>query len=326
MPTNLAMRRTLAVLVVTAAVLGAPQPARGADDPRAERAALLLRVAELTDRLEDSQAGVVQAQFRQRARERGLADARRRLRDRAIAAYLYGSLARQAAEPAPGPYLAVAVQKERSVVDQAAAARTGADEARAAAETARTQLRDGAEALAEARRLLDVRIAADDARRDAEQRAADEARRKAQARQAAERASARARGDLLPRHRSATARQIELMARYPFGPLAPGTEPPPGLRTTGQVVSGPASWYGPGFDGRATASGAIYDMEGWTTASRDLPLGTMLVVSRNGKRALLLVNDRGPYVPNRVLDLSHAAAVHLGVGVSPVTAEVVVPG
>lgn len=326
MPTNLAMPRTLTVLVVTTVLLAAPQPAWGADEARAERAALLLRVAELTDRLEDGQAAVVQAQFRQRASERGLADARRRLRDRAIAAYLYGSLARQAAEPAPAPYLAVAVRKERSVVEQAAAARSGADEAREAAEAARTQLRDGAEALAEVRRVLDARIAADDARRDAEQRAADEARRRAQARQAAERASALARGDLLPRHRSATARQIELMARYPFGPLGPGTEMPPGLRATGQVIAGPASWYGPGFDGRATASGAIYDMEGWTTASRDLPLGTMLVVSRNGKRALLLVNDRGPYVPNRVLDLSHAAAVHLGVGVSAVTAEVVVPG
>src|SRR5688572_24526188 len=220
MPTNLAMRRTLAVLVVTTVVLGAPQPAGGADEARAERAALLLRVAELTDRLEDSQAAVVQAQFRQRARERGLAEARRRLRDRAIAAYLYGSLARQAAEPAPAPYLAVAVRKERSVVDEAASARAGADEARHAAEEARTRLRDGAGALEEARRLLDARIAADDARRDEEQRKADEARRRAQAKQAADRASARARGDLLPRHRTATARQIELMGRYPFGPVA----------------------------------------------------------------------------------------------------------
>jgi rare lipoprotein A len=67
-------------------------------------------------------------------------------------------------------------------------------------------------------------------------------------------------------------------------------------------------------------------MEGWTTASRELPLGTLLVVSRNGKRVLLLVNDRGPYVADRVLDLSHAASVYLGVGVSAVTAEIVVPG
>jgi rare lipoprotein A len=95
---------------------------------------------------------------------------------------------------------------------------------------------------------------------------------------------------------------------------------------TGQTFSGLASWYGPGFDGRANASGAIYDMEGWTCASRDLPLGTLLVVSRNDKHLLLLVNDRGPYVPNRILDLSHAASVALGVGVSPVTAEIVAPG
>ena len=326
MPTNLAMRRALVVLVAVAALWAGGVPAGAVDDARAERAALLLRIAELTDRLEDSQAGVVQAQFRQRARIRALADARRRLRDRAIAAYLYGSLARQAAQPAPAPYLAVAVRKEQSVLDEAAAARDGADEARLVAEQARARLRDGAADLAAARAQLDARIAADDARRDEEQRRADQARRAAVARQASERASARARGDLLPRHRQATARQLELMARYPFGPLAPGAALPTGLRATGKVVTGLASWYGPGFDGRATASGAIYDMEGWTTASRDLPLGTMLVVSRNGKRVLLLVNDRGPYVPNRVLDLSHAAATYLGVGVSPVTAEVVAPG
>ena len=325
MPTNLAMRRALAVLAVLVTVAAVPTSA-SATDPRADRAALLLRIAGLTDELEDTQAAVVQAQFRQRERAQALADARRRLRDRAIAAYLYGTLATEAAQPAPAPYLEVAVRKERSVLREAVVARDDADNARAAVEGARGRLRGNAAELAAARAQLDARIAADDARRDAEQRKADAARRAAQAKEAAERATARARGTLLPRHRNATARQIELMARYPFGPLPADGSLPAGLRATGQSFSGLASWYGPGFDGRATASGAIYDMEGWTCASRDLPLGTMLVVSRNGKRLLLLVNDRGPYVPNRVLDLSHAAAVALGVGVSPVTAEIVAPG
>jgi rare lipoprotein A len=221
--------------------------------------------------------------------------------------------------------LAVAVRKERAVLAGAAGARDDADGARQAAETARATLRDTGTALDQVRAGLDARIAADDARRDAEQRAADAARRAASASQAAERATARARGDLLPRHRQATAGQIELMVRYPFGPLPADGGPPSGLRATGQSFGGSASWYGPGFDGRPTASGAVYDMEGWTCASRDLPLGTMLVVSRNGKRVLLLVNDRGPYVDGRVLDLSHAAARYLGVGVSAVTAEVVAP-
>ena len=297
---------------------------RAADD-RADRAALLLRIADLTDQLEDTQAAVVQSQFRQRASDHTLTVARQRLRDRAVAAYVYGSLATEAAQPAPGPYLAVAVHKEQAVLDQAAAARDGADAVRAGAEEARSHLRDSAAELAAARAQLDARIAADDARRDEEQRRADEARRAALAQQASDRASAKARGDLLPRHKLATARQIALMSKYPFGPLAADAVPA-GLRVTGQRIDGLASWYGPGFDGRPTASGAVFDMEGWTCASRDLPLGTMLLVSRNGKRVLLLVNDRGPYVDNRVLDLSHAAATHLGVGVSPVTAEVVVPG
>src|SRR5207248_6736937 len=112
----------------------------------------------------------------------------------------------------------------------------------------------------------------------------------------------------------------QLMARIPSRP-APGI--PPGLHPTGQVLSGPPSWYGPGFDGRPTASGAIYDQEGWTCASKELPLGTILLVSENGRQVLLLVNDRGPYVEGWILDLSHGAAQALGHGgVSPVTAQV----
>ena len=75
------------------------------------------------------------------------------------------------------------------------------------------------------------------------------------------------------------------------------------------MFEGIASWYGPGFNGRPTASGAIYDQEAWTVASKELPLGTWLVVRRGEQRVLLLVNDRGPYVEGRVLDLSAAAAL-----------------
>ena len=76
---------------------------------------------------------------------------------------------------------------------------------------------------------------------------------------------------------------------------------------------------------QTTASGALYDQEGWTCASRDLPFGTMLLVGHAGRKVLLLVNDRGPYVADRVLDLSHAAAQALGVRLGPVDAQVVVP-
>ena len=87
-----------------------------------------------------------------------------------------------------------------------------------------------------------------------------------------------------------------------------------------------ASWYGPGFDGRATATGALFDQESWTVASKELPLGTVLLVTRGDRAVLALVNDRGPFVTGRVLDLSRAVAAELGTihaGVAHVRAEVV---
>jgi rare lipoprotein A len=317
------MRRLLAV-VVAAGALVLPTRTAAADttDPTAARAAVLLRIADLTDHLDDAQVAVVLSEGRQRSSQRALREARRRLRDRAVAAYTYGRLATDESTARSTAYLAVAVRKERAVLERASTAREGADDARGAAEAARSNLRRVGVTLDATRADLDRQVAVIEARRAEEERRADEARRVANARRDAAEAAARTRG-LLPRHRIATTRQLELLGRYPFGPLAAGL--PAGLRSTGQTFSGNASWYGPGFDGRPTASGAVYDMEGWTCASRDLPLGTLLVVSRGDKRVLLLVNDRGPYVDGRVLDLSHAAAKYLGVGVTPVTAEIVVP-
>ena len=100
------------------------------------------------------------------------------------------------------------------------------------------------------------------------------------------------------------------------------------LVATGQVIEGRASWYGPGFDGRRTASGAVFDQEGWTVAHKTLPLGTILLISRGDRHVLALVNDRGPFVAGRVLDLSKGVATQLGTisaGVATVRAQVVVP-
>ena len=108
-------------------------------------------------------------------------------------------------------------------------------------------------------------------------------------------------------------------------PGGDGSDRGRGLRPTGEVIAGTASWYGPGFDGRPTASGAIYDMEAWTCAHRTLPFGTLLLVSAHGRQVLVVVNDRGPYHADWVLDLSHAAAVALGQSLGPVSAEVLVP-
>ena len=93
------------------------------------------------------------------------------------------------------------------------------------------------------------------------------------------------------------------------------------------VQQGVASWYGPGFHGRRTASGERFNQHGFTAAHKKLPLGTHVVVTnlRNGKKVEVEINDRGPYVRGRILDLSRAAAMHLGMqktGVTPVRLEV----
>ena len=121
----------------------------------------------------------------------------------------------------------------------------------------------------------------------------------------------------------ATAAEVALMTSHRFGPV---TDVPAGGSRTGQVVEGMASWYGPGFDGRPTASGAVFDQQGCTVASKELPLGTILLVTRGSRSVLVLVNDRGPFVAGRVLDLSRGVAAELGtigVGVAHVRAEVV---
>jgi rare lipoprotein A len=73
-----------------------------------------------------------------------------------------------------------------------------------------------------------------------------------------------------------------------------------------------ASWYGPGFEGQPTASGESYDPYGYTAAHKTLPLGTDLMVSYGGRSVQVTVNDRGPYVGERELDLSQGAAEYLG--------------
>lgn len=73
-----------------------------------------------------------------------------------------------------------------------------------------------------------------------------------------------------------------------------------------------ASWYGPGFEGNPTASGEPYDPYGYTAAHKTLPLGTELTVNYGGSSVQVTVNDRGPYVGDRSLDLSQGAAEAIG--------------
>ena len=80
------------------------------------------------------------------------------------------------------------------------------------------------------------------------------------------------------------------------------------------VQYGIASWYGKDFHGKPTSSGEIYDMYELTCAHNTLPLGTMVMVTHieNGKSVELKVNDRGPFVKDRIIDLSYAAAQIIG--------------
>jgi rare lipoprotein A len=76
---------------------------------------------------------------------------------------------------------------------------------------------------------------------------------------------------------------------------------------------GKASWYGPGFHGRQTASGETFDQNDMTAAHPTLPMGTKAKVTNldNGKKAEVTINDRGPFAKGRVIDLSHEAASKL---------------
>ena len=113
---------------------------------------------------------------------------------------------------------------------------------------------------------------------------------------------------------------LDLLA--PAGP-APGI--PDDFVGTGVSFEGLASWYGPGFEGNLTASGDVFDSSLYTAASKELPLGTWLYVEYNGRGVVVLINDRGPYVEPRILDLSRGAAQAIGMehaGVGWVRAEI----
>ena len=82
---------------------------------------------------------------------------------------------------------------------------------------------------------------------------------------------------------------------------------------TGYKETGIASWYGPDFNGHPTSNGEVYDMYEQTAAHKLLPMNTMLLVSNleNGKTTIVRVNDRGPFVQGRIIDLSYTAAEKL---------------
>lgn len=103
----------------------------------------------------------------------------------------------------------------------------------------------------------------------------------------------------------------------------PETEAGPGTPEDRVIEAGLASWYGPDFHGRRTANGETYNMNDLTAAHKTLPFNTVVQVENrdNGKSVIVRINDRGPYVANRVIDLSRRAAQQIDM-IGPGTADV----
>lgn len=115
---------------------------------------------------------------------------------------------------------------------------------------------------------------------------------------------------------------------YTTAPAPPPSAPPPPVERQPAVPSeyveeGVASWYGDPFNGQRTSNGEVYDMHQFTAAHRTLPFGAVVRVTNldNGKQTQVRVNDRGPFVNNRVIDLSQSAARAIEM-VGPGTAHV----
>jgi len=111
------------------------------------------------------------------------------------------------------------------------------------------------------------------------------------------------------------------LSRVPGTNLQNGLDPVPARDAVNSstdssaiVRIGAASWYGPGFNGKKTASGEIFDATKFTAAHRTIPLGRRVRVTHlaNGKSVEVVINDRGPYTEGRMIDLTQAAANALG--------------
>lgn len=101
----------------------------------------------------------------------------------------------------------------------------------------------------------------------------------------------------------------------------------PSVVSVGDKFRGNASWYGPDFHGKFTSNGEIYNMYAMTAAHKTLPMNTIVKVTNknNGKSTVVRINDRGPFISTRIIDLSKTAASKInmiGTGTAPVVLEV----
>jgi len=118
-------------------------------------------------------------------------------------------------------------------------------------------------------------------------------------------------------------------AAAPAAPAAPAAKAPAApVAATGDAMSGTAAWYGRKFNGRKTASGQRFNASALTAAHPSLPFGSRVKVTntKNKRSVVVVINDRGPSTPGRIVDVSQAAAQRLGftrAGTTEVTLEVV---
>ena len=334
----------MAALLAVPAPAGA-QPAADLERLRAELAAATGQTAALSEALEQTAAadGGLRVALERLAEEHDRAQARLDARVRRVwisrrpdpMSWVDGlgspalrRIAHRGAEQA--------VTVDRRLVDAVSEQSDAAAALRAQAEARRDALRTQAAAalaaqerarglLARAEQLVAQQAAAAAAQAERDRLAAVTASLAA-ARSTLDSASAAVTSALTPaqtrRSRRAQAAEAPVVALVE----AAGSGYPQGYAPTGQVLRGLASWYGPGFVGSPTASGSPYDPERMTCAHKTLRLGTVLRVSANGRAVSCLVNDRGPYVGPRILDMSRAGSRALGFdGVQSVVIEVLGP-
>lgn len=131
-----------------------------------------------------------------------------------------------------------------------------------------------------------------------------------------------------PNSLTAGMRDSEAMQRATMRPYSVGGKTYyPTKVAVGQTFDGYASWYGPNFHAKRTSNGETYNMYAHTAANKTLPMNTIVKVTNkdNNKSTIVRINDRGPFVPNRIIDLSSVAARDIdmvGKGVAPVRLKV----
>ncbi len=331
------------VLLVAAAPAGAQTASDDLDQAREQRSwaqaelraishdfdAMAERYAKVQAEADLSAARLVDALLTHSQLQADAAAARALLDGRADAIYRAGPAAFVdvlLGSSSPGDMLARQELIERALgqgIDQSVAAvqaRRDAGDLIEEMEDARSELVRHQTHLSEIRYVMEIRLA----NAESELRAADERVAEIE-RQRRELSDAVALEDHYLRLIEVDGERRELLEM--LGPTGGrGCEIPPELETTGQVFEGESSFYGEEFAGNPTAIGHVFNPALFTAAHRTLPLPSFLHVRYGSRCATVLVNDRGPYVGGRILDLSEGAARYLGLpGVGDVRCEILKP-